>query len=57
VATPIIAECHVHYECKIVVRKQLSADDFSAPTILKKYYEGGDHHMIVIGEILAAYTT
>jgi len=57
VATPIIAECHVHYECKIVLRKQLSARDFSAPTILKKYYEGGDHHMIVIGEIVAAYTT
>jgi len=55
VATPIIAQCHVHYECKIVLRKQLSAADFSAPEILDEFYQDTDHHMIVIGEIIAAY--
>ncbi len=57
VQTPIIAECRVHYECQIVLRKQLSAADFSAPDVLDKYYEDNDHHMIVIGEIVAAYTS
>ena len=56
VQTPIIAECSVHYECQIVLRKQLIATDFSAPAILTEYYEDNDHHMIVIGEIVAAYS-
>ena len=55
VRTPIIAECHVHYECKVVVRKQLSGTDFSSPAILDEYYQDDDQHMIVIGEIVTAY--
>ena len=57
VLTPIVSECFLHYECKTVVRKQLSAVDFSDPEILDEYYQDNDHHMIVIGEIVAAYTT
>lgn len=56
VQTPIIAECALHYECRIVMRKQLCASDFSAPDVLDEYYQDSDHHMIVTGEILAAYT-
>ncbi len=55
VSTPIIAGCALYYECRIVVRKQLEGDDFSAPRIVDKYYHDDDHHMIVIGEIVAAY--
>ena len=57
VRTPIIEQCQVHYECKVVLRKQLSVADFSAPAILDEYYQDNDHHMIIIGEIIAAYTT
>jgi len=57
VQTPIIAECALHYECKIVLRKQLSRADFSAPDVLDEYYQDDDHHMIVIGQIVAAYRT
>ena len=55
VATPIIAQCTLHYECRILLRKQLEREDFSAPGILDQYYLSDDHHMIVMGEILAAY--
>jgi len=55
VQTPIIEQCQVHYECRIVLRKQLSVDDFSAPAILDEYYQDNDHHMIVTGEILAVH--
>ncbi len=55
VSTPIIAGCALYYECRIVMRKQLEEGDFSAPRIVDKYYHDDDHHMIVIGEIVAAY--
>jgi len=55
VATPTIAECTLHYECRILLRKQLEREDFSAPGILDQYYRTDDHHMIVMGEILAVY--
>lgn len=55
VETPIIADCSLHYECRIILRKQLYGEDFSAPEILERYYADDDHHMLVIGEILASY--
>lgn len=55
VSIPVIAGCSLYYECKIVLRKELSASDFSSAEILDKFYQDGDHHMIVIGEIAAVY--
>ena len=57
VQTPIITECRLHYECQVVLRKQLSREDFSSPQILDEYYQSDDHHMLVIGQIVAAYIT
>ncbi|HDL86326.1 MAG TPA: flavin reductase family protein [Candidatus Acetothermia bacterium] len=57
VLTPIIAECRLHYECQVVLRKQLSREDFSSPQILDEYYQSDDHHMLVIGQIVAAYAS
>lgn len=55
VNTPIIEECALHYECRILLRKQLEEVDFSSSEILHKYYKDNDHHMLVIGEILLSY--
>ncbi len=55
VATPVIDGCALYYECRIILRKQLDEGDFSAPDVLEKYYDNDNHHMIVIGEIVAAY--
>jgi len=55
VPTPIIKECALHYECRILMRKQLEEGDFLSPAILEEYYAGNDHHMIVMGEIVSCY--
>ncbi len=53
--TPVVGPCAVHYECRILLRKQLARADFASPKVLETYYKDDDHHMLVIGEILAAY--
>jgi flavin reductase (DIM6/NTAB) family NADH-FMN oxidoreductase RutF len=57
--TPIVAECGLHYESRIVARTQQVRDDFAAAAdgILSKYYLKGDHHLAVLGRIVDAYTT
>lgn len=55
VNTPIIEECALHYECRILLRKQLEEVDFSSSKVLQEYYRENDHHMLVIGEILVSY--
>ena len=55
VDTPIIEQCALHYECRVVVRKQLQAGDFFAPDVLEEHYPSDDHHLVVMGEIVAAY--
>lgn len=56
---PIVEDCGLHYECEIISRTQQTRADFGdrAGPILEKYYPQGDHHMIVHGRIVDAYTT
>ena len=57
--TPVIEECGLHYECEILARTQQTRDHFTeqAGQVLATYYAEGDHHLIVLGKILDAYTT
>ena len=55
VETPIIDECSLHFECRIVARTQQERTDFSSDEVLDQFYAEGDHHLIVFGEIVAAY--
>ena len=57
--TPIIEACGLHYECEIIARTQQVCADFTdkAGKVLETYYPKGDHHLIVLGRILNAYTT
>lgn len=56
VDTPIICECGLHYECRILVRSQLGTPDIVSKDVLRMY-ESKDLHQIVLGEIVAAYVT
>jgi len=56
VSAPIIDRCDLHYECKIIARTEQARADFGSEEVLAKYYKDGDHHLIVFGEILTAYT-
>lgn len=52
--TPVIADCGLHYECKIIYKQkmipeQLAAGDQAA------CYPNGDYHTLYFGEIVASY--
>jgi flavin reductase (DIM6/NTAB) family NADH-FMN oxidoreductase RutF len=57
IATPIIERCALYYECRVAARTQQQREDFRSDQVLKQFYAKGDHHLIVLGEILAAYRT
>jgi len=54
--TPIIKECELHFECKIVHRQSMEPELFDK-NLNKKKYPNNDYHVIYYGEILASYTT
>lgn len=56
VETPIIGECELHYECKVIYKQTL--DQAVVPTIVKdRYYKApnNSNHTVYYGEILDQY--
>ena len=54
VGTPIIENCELHYECKIVykqAREPGTLDDI----IKEKYYTNNDYHILYYGKIVNCY--
>ena len=51
---PYIAECPVHYECKVAFKTQLRAGQLES-TLEKEVYSEGDYHTIYFGQILGLY--
>lgn len=52
--TPIIGECDLHYECKVIYKQTLDAP--SIPEIItQRYYKKGDIHRVYYGEIVDQY--
>lgn len=54
VDTPIIANCSLHYECKIVARQELKPECVS-DEIEERAYNKGDLHTLYYGEIVDCY--
>jgi flavin reductase (DIM6/NTAB) family NADH-FMN oxidoreductase RutF len=54
VNTPIIGECDLHYECKIVYQQAMEPALINEE-ILQKSYSKDDYHIIYYGEIVASY--
>lgn len=54
VHTPIIGECDLHYECKLVYR-QVMEPALVDPGIKKLAYPQNDYHVMFYGEIVACY--
>jgi len=52
VKTPIIKECVLHFECRVVNKNDLIPSELAAP-IVPALYPKGDFHRIYFGEILA----
>ena len=51
---PIIQECVVHYECRILHKNDVVPGAL-AHSILDDAYAQGDFHRVYFGEIVAAY--
>lgn len=54
VKSPIISECIVHYECKVIYKTKLVVEGLSKHMV-GEWYKKGDFHTIYFGEILATY--
>jgi len=52
VKTPMIKQCILHYECKIVYKNDLISSELKA-SIISAFYPKGDFHRFYFGEILA----
>ena len=54
VKSPIVKECAIHYECKVVHKNNVIPNEL-VEEIHKRSYSQGDFHRIYFGEILAVY--
>jgi len=51
---PIVKECGLHFECKVIAKHQL-IKEYIDDTINARHYPEDDYHMIYYGEILKSY--
>jgi len=56
VKSPIIDQCLINYECKVVHKNDVLKDKL-ASEIVSSAYAGGDFHTIYYGEILSVYAS
>ncbi len=56
--TPVIGECSLHYECKIVYKQEMKIDDSFNEGIHNKFYQQhNNYHTFYFGEIVACYAS
>jgi len=56
VGSPLIKECLVHYECKVVHKNVIIPQELT-PSISSLFYPENDYHNIFFGEIMATYAS
>lgn len=54
VNAPLIGECDLHFECKIVGKQKLT-QEVLLPELDTAYYSNGDYHTLYYGEIMGTY--
>ena len=54
VKSPIIDECILHYECKVIHKNNVMKENLDG-RIISSAYSSGDFHTIYYGEILSVY--
>ncbi len=54
VKTPIIQNCPLHIECRVIYRQAMEPSSLE-PKIIQDYYLNGDFHYLFYGEILNSY--
>ncbi len=56
VGAPIVAECGLHFECKLLLQQDMTPNRMDAE-VQKRAYPDGDYHTMFFGEIVACYRT
>lgn len=54
VKVPVIKECKIHYECRVIHKLKLNPR-LVPEKVKKRFYPKNDFHTVYFGEILAAY--
>lgn len=54
VKAPVIKECKIHYECRVVHKLKVNPE-LVPGKVKKKFYRKDDFHTVYFGEILASY--
>ncbi|MBP2654849.1 MAG: flavin reductase domain protein FMN-binding protein [Firmicutes bacterium] len=54
IATPVIADCGLHYECKVIFKQAMAPAQLEAE-YQASCYPNGDYHIMYYGEIMATY--
>ena len=54
ISTPVIGDCGLHYECKVVYKQAMSAENLDT-ALQEKWYADGNYSTLFFGEILATY--
>lgn len=52
--TPIIGDCLVHYECKVIYEDNIRHSVIDS-SVRDKYYRDNDYHVVYYGEIVDCY--
>jgi len=55
VGVPLLLDCAVSYECRVVARADLHPEGILDDELRAKYYPRGDLHTLFFGEIVAAW--
>mgnify|MGYP000971004472 CR=1 FL=1 len=56
VSAPVIKECPLHFECRLVYQQAMEPGQLS-PELRAKWYKTPDYHVLYFGEIVASYLT
>lgn len=56
VSAPVVAECGLHIECKVLLVQDMTGDRMD-PAVAKTAYSAKDYHTMFWGEVLKCYTT
>jgi flavin reductase (DIM6/NTAB) family NADH-FMN oxidoreductase RutF len=54
VSVPYVAQCPLHYECRVLHRNELLPPNLDQK-VSAEYYSAGDYHTVYFGEILGVY--
>lgn len=56
VNTPIISNCELHYECKVIYKQALEPGNIEKE-VKDRYYSSNNYHVVYYGEIVDSYLT